>query len=80
MTNTNNKITITEEYLNAIDSSYTKMQEDLARKTEELLKAENHRMELEKQLKLAEKCKPALFVLQYLAHVVSSRVMRLIKR
>ncbi len=54
MTNTNNKITINEEYLNEIDLCYTKMQEDLARKTEELLKAENHRIELEKQLKLAQ--------------------------
>jgi sensor histidine kinase YesM len=30
------------------------MQEDLARKTEELLKAENHRIELERQLKLVQ--------------------------
>lgn len=49
-----NQITITEERLNKIDSCYTQMQEDLARKTEELLKAENHRIELERQLKLAQ--------------------------
>ena len=54
MTNKNQKITITEEYLNELDLSYTKMQEDLARKTEELMKAESHRMELERQLKLAQ--------------------------
>ena len=33
-----------------------------------------------KQLGLLRKGKPGLFVLQYLAHVISSRVMRLIKR
>lgn len=49
-----NQITITEECLHTIDPCYTQMQEDLARKTEELLKAENHRIELEKQLKLAQ--------------------------
>lgn len=51
---TKNHITITEDSLYNIDSCYTQMQEDLARKTEELLKAENHRIELEKQLKLAQ--------------------------
>ena len=51
---TKNQITITEQGLHEIDSCYTQMQEDLARKTEELLKAENHRIELEKQLKLAQ--------------------------
>lgn len=51
---TKNQITFTEEYLHNIDSCYIQMQEDLARKTEELLKAENHRIELEKQLKLAQ--------------------------
>lgn len=54
MPNRKTQIIITEECLNKIDSCYTQMQEDLAKKTEELLKAENHRIELEKQLKLAQ--------------------------
>ncbi len=54
MTKKHNKIMINEEYLNELDLSYTKMQEALAQKTEALLEAENHRIELEKQLKLAQ--------------------------